>query len=80
VLIEMLTPVSVETAGSEQARHESILRADEDAARRVEASVVDHAVAEAAPVSMPKQMASEIVPNKVPRTVSITYAVGECGC
>jgi hypothetical protein len=78
-LIEMLTPVLVETGGSEQARHESILRADEEAAVRVEATVVDDAIAEAAPVSMPKQMASEIVPNKVSRAVS-TYAMGKCGC
>ena len=66
--------------GSEQARHESILRADEEAARRVEATVVDDAVAEAAPVPMSKEMASEIVPNKVSRTVSVAHAMGGCGC
>jgi hypothetical protein len=46
----------------------------------VETIVVDDAVAEAAPVSMSKQMASEIVPNEVSGTVSITHAMGRRGC
>lgn len=79
MLIEMLVR-SQSRPGRAAEPVNSILRADEEAARRVEAIVVDDAVAEATPVSMSKQLASEIVPNEVSVTVSITHAMGRRGC